>query len=94
MKPRMTLKIQHRDRSVETILASPVRLDVPGFSEPIDAGVDKRGSGWYVTDCTTGAYIGRGRTRKDAIKAAVDRLEATGEARYLAAVSFGGEPRA
>jgi hypothetical protein len=94
MKPRMTLKIQKFDRSVETILATPVRLDVPWFSEPIEAGVDKRGSKWYVTDCTTVAYVGRGRTRKDVIEAATNRLEMAGEAGYLAAVSFWGEPRA
>ena len=93
MKPRMTLKIQKFDRSVETILATPVRLDVPGFSEPIEAGVDKQGSKWYVTDCKTGALVAWGRTRKGVIEAATNRLEVAGEAGYLAAVVARGEPR-
>ena len=94
MKPRMKLKIQHMDRSVEEILATPVRLDVPGFSGPIEAAIDTRGGKWCVTDCKTGALVAWGRTRKGAIEAATNRLEMAGEAGYLAAVRYWGEPKA
>ena len=94
MKPRLNLKIKLCDRSVVEVMATPIMLDVPGFSEPVEAAVDKRDRRWWcVTDIKTGTLIGHGDTRKDAIAAATARLEREGEARYFAAVVARGEPR-
>jgi len=46
-----------------------------------------------VTDCKTGALVSWGKTRKGAIEAATNRLERAGEAGYLAAVRYWGEPK-
>lgn len=88
MRARMKIVIQHWDGTTEEIYATPVTLVVPGFSKPVQAATDKRGLGlwWFVTDLETGAYIIRGRTRKEAIALAIARLEKAGEAAYDAAV--------
>jgi hypothetical protein len=92
MKARMKIVAQHWDRTTEELYATPITLTVPGYSKPIMAAVDKRGNRWFVTDIETGAYIIRGRTRKEAIALAVARLETAGEAAYDAAVRHWGLP--
>lgn len=92
MKAKMKIVVQHWDRTTEEIYATPVTLVVPGFSKPIQAATDKRGSWWFVTDIEAGAYIVKGKTRKEAIALAVARLEKAGEAAYDAAVRRWGLP--
>lgn len=92
MKAKMKIVVQHCDRTTEELYATPITLTVPGYSKPIMAAVDKRGNCWFVTALDTGAYIIRGRTRKEAIALAVARLETAGEAAYDAAVRYWGLP--
>ncbi|MFA5378545.1 MAG: hypothetical protein WC455_22515 [Dehalococcoidia bacterium] len=94
MKPRLNLKIKLCDRSVVEVLTTPIMLDVPGFSEPVAAAVDKRDRWWCVSDIQTGTLIAHGDTRKVAIAEAKARLEREGEARYFAAVERLGAPKA
>lgn len=90
MKAKMKIVAQHWDRTTEELYATPAALIVPGFCQPIQAATDKRGSWWFVTDIKTGAYIIRGRTRKEAVALAIARLEKAGEAAYDAAVRHWG----
>lgn len=92
MKAKMKIVAQHWDRTTEERYATPATLIVPGFCKPIQAATDKRRSWWFVTDIKTGAYIIKGRTRKEAIALAVARLEKAGEAAYDAAVRHWGLP--
>ena len=92
MNAKMKIVVQHWGRTTEERYATPATLIVPGFCKPIQVATDKRGSWWFVTDIKTGAYIIRGRTRKEAVALAVAQLEKAGEAAYDAAVRRWGLP--
>ena len=94
MKAKMKIVVQHWDRTTEEIYATPVTMVVPGFSKPIQAATDKRGSWWFVTDIEAGAYIVKGKTRKEAIALAIARLDKVGEVAYDAAVKHWEPPKA